>query len=412
MKELFEKIGKFEKTGNLKGFFKGDPAIWVIMVLLLGISIVIVYSTTGKLALSRDVAEFTYMGKHFDNILIGGGVILFLLYFVPVDFYYRYAFALLFCAIGLQVLATGLFFEDGKMTNRTLEITGGISFQPAEIAKICLLIYISYVCAKFRDNGKVSMAGFWRILAASGIVLGFILIGNFSTAAILGASVFVVLLVAKLPLKPLLITVFIVGSLLVGVVVLSLNTNFTSKIGRFDTVAGRIERFIHPQEEKGITQAQYAELAIYEGGASIIGKGIGQNSVSSFMKAPYSDFIFATLVEEVGWIGVFIVLVGYLMLFYLGGVIAVKLKSAFATYLITGLICLYEIQAFSHVMVSTGLMPVTGQPLPLVSYGGTSMVFTLMGFGIILTISEDAKQDEEERKAKKIVSNNQDETKI
>ncbi|HOI48935.1 MAG TPA: FtsW/RodA/SpoVE family cell cycle protein, partial [Prolixibacteraceae bacterium] len=161
----------------------------------------------------------------------------------------------------------------------------------------------------------------------------------------------------------------------------------TALPSRFSTIKGRLERFIHgdPASEKGITQADYAKLAIYEGG--LIGKGPGNSDVANYMAAAYNDFIFAIIVEEYGMIiGVGIVFL-YLIFFFRGIIIVRKTNRTFPAFLVTGLTLMLVYQAMINIAVSTGVFPVTGQPLPWVSMGGTSLLFTSVAFGCILSVS-------------------------
>jgi cell division protein FtsW len=156
---------------------------------------------------------------------------------------------------------------------------------------------------------------------------------------------------------------------------------------RIQTIKGRIDRFIHgdPNSEMGITQADYAKLAIYNGG--IFGKGPGHSDVSNYMAAAYNDFIFAIIVEEYGLILGTGVIFLYLIFFFRGVTIVRRSTRTFPAFLVTGLTLLLVFQAMINMGVSSGALPVTGQPLPWVSLGGTSMLFTSIAFGCILSVS-------------------------
>ncbi|MBN1987072.1 MAG: FtsW/RodA/SpoVE family cell cycle protein, partial [Prolixibacteraceae bacterium] len=156
---------------------------------------------------------------------------------------------------------------------------------------------------------------------------------------------------------------------------------------RVQTIKGRIDRFINgdPNSEKGITQADYAKLAIYEGG--IFGKGPGHSDVSNYMAAAYNDFIFAIIVEEYGLILGTGVMFLYLIFLFRAIVIVRRSTRTFPAFLVTGLTLLLVFQAMINIGVSSGALPVTGQPLPWVSLGGTSLLFTSVAFGCILSVS-------------------------
>jgi len=167
---------------------------------------------------------------------------------------------------------------------------------------------------------------------------------------------------------------------------------------RAQTIKGRIDRFINgdPSSEKGITQADYAKLAIYEGG--ILGKGPGDSDVSNYMAAAYNDFIFAIIIEEYGLIiGAGIIFL-YLIFFFRGVVIVRRATRTFPAFLVAGFTLLLVYQAMINVGVSSGVLPVTGQPLPWISLGGTSLLFTSIAFGCILSVSYQNQVDREIQK--------------
>ena len=166
-------------------------------------------------------------------------------------------------------------------------------------------------------------------------------------------------------------------------------------MGRFKTIKGRIERFIHgdPNSEQGVTQADYAKLAIYSGG--IFGKGPGQSDVSNYMAAAYNDFIFAIIVEEYGLIIGAGVIFLYLIFFFRGIIIVRRSRRTFPAFVVIGLSLVMVFQAMINVGVSSGVLPVTGQPLPWISLGGTSLLFTSIAFGCILSVSHQNQIDSE-----------------
>ena len=201
--------------------------------------------------------------------------------------------------------------------------------------------------------------------------------------------------VGRIPIRYMLL-VFAAG---VGLVVLIYFTAdlLPEKIGRIHTIKGRIERFIHgdPNSEKGITQADYAKLAIYSGG--IIGKGPGQSDVSNYMAAAYNDFIFSIIVEEYGLFGGVVVIFLYLVLFFRGIIIVRRSTRTFPAFVVIGLTVVLVYQAMINMGVSSGVLPVTGQPLPWVSLGGTSLLFTAIAFGCILSVSHLNQVDQEQQ---------------
>jgi cell division protein FtsW len=269
-------------------------------------------------------------------------------------------------------------------SGRTLDI-GFISFQPAELAKVSLVMFSAKVLGKKQKSKEELKKAFYIVIAHTVVVCGLIFVSNFSTAALLFATILTMLFVGRVPLKYLLLVIAVGVGLVVAIYFLA--DQFPSAPTRMHTVKGRIDRFINgdPNAEKGITQADYAKLAIYEGG--ILGKGPGNSDVSNYMAAAYNDFIFAIIVEEYGLVSGIAVMFLYLIFFFRAVVIVRRATRTFPAFLVTGLTMLLVFQAMINIGVSTGVLPVTGQPLPWVSLGGTSLLFTSVAFGCILSVS-------------------------
>ncbi len=163
--------------------------------------------------------------------------------------------------------------------------------------------------------------------------------------------------------------------------------------GRVHTFKERIDDFLFgdKEQEEGTTQADYAKLAIYEG--SLAGKGPGGSEVSNYMEAAYNDFIYAIIIEEYGWLGGFFVLFLFLILLFRGVVIVRRSTRTYPAFLAAGMVLMLVFQAMINMSVSVGIIPVTGQPLPWISVGGTSMLFTAVSFGVILSVSYHNQKD-------------------
>ncbi len=366
--------------------FKGDRVIWIVLLLLSLLSLLIVYSSTGALAY-RQASGNTLHFLIRQVFFLGAGVSLMLVMvnFLSVKLYAILANLLLYLSIGLLLVAvvmklSGVLAGSG----RTLDL-GLISFQPAELAKISLIMFSAKVLGKKQQSRGELKKAFLIIMGHTIVVCGLIFLTNFSTAALLFATIFTMLFVGRIPFKYL----FIVIVLGVGMIAVTyaLAKFIPSSPTRVHTVKGRIDRFLHgdPNSEKGITQADYAKLAIYEGG--IFGKGPGRSDVSNYMAAAYNDFIFAIIVEEYGLIfGIFVILL-YLIFFFRSVVIVRRATRTFPAFLVTGLTMILVFQAMINIGVSTGVLPVTGQPLPWISLGGTSLLFTSIAFGCVLSVS-------------------------
>ena len=370
---------------TLGNIIKGDRTLWVVLFFLSLASILIVYSATGRLAY-REAGGFTahYLIRHSIFIAIGFGVMAFLVNVVPVKFYSLIAPTALIFTIGLLILALIQYKLTGKATPRSLDLKF-ISFQPAELAKLSLVMFGAKMLASRQKTEKELRKAFFWILGASGLVCGIISIGNISTAAVIFMGMMGLMFVGRVPLKYLGLTAL--AGILMALLMYFSAPIMPKSFGRLQTFKQRIDDHIHgdKESEEGTTQADFAKLAIFEGG--LIGKGPGSSDVSNYMEAAYNDFIYAILVEEYGVVGGVVIALLYLIFLFRGVSIVRASSRTFPAFLTTGIVLIYSIQAFVNMSVSTGLVPVTGQPLPWISMGGTSMIFTAAGFGLILSVS-------------------------
>jgi cell division protein FtsW len=358
------------------------------------LSLLIVYSATGALAYRVHGGNtMYYLVRQVVFIGMGLGVILIMVNVLPVKFYSVAANYLLYGSILLLFVAVVLKFAGVlKGTGRTFNL-GIFSFQPAEVAKIALILFTAKVLGKKQETNKDLSAAFKKIMIFTGLVCGLILLSNFSTSALIFATIISMMFVGRIPIRYMLL-VFAAGIALV-VSIYFLADFVPDSIGRIHTIKGRIERFIHgdPGSEQGVTQADYAKLAIYSGG--IFGKGPGQSDVSNYMAAAYNDFIFAIIVEEYGLIFGAGVIFLYLIFFFRGIIIVRRSTRTFPAFVVVGLSLVMVYQAMINIGVSSGVLPVTGQPLPWISLGGTSLLFTSIAFGCILSVSHQNQIDRE-----------------
>jgi cell division protein FtsW len=373
------------ETSILK-YFKGDRVIWIILMFLSLISLLIVYSATGALAYREHSGNtIYYLIRQLFFIGAGIALIVVMVNVIPVKMYSMFANYLLYGSILLLLVAMALKFAHIiKGTGRTINL-GPLSFQPAEVAKIALIIFTAKVLGKKQDSNKDLLAAFRKIMIFTGLVCGIVLLSNFSTSALIFITIITMMFIGRIPIRYMLL-VFAAG---IGLVVLIYFTSehLPDSLGRFKTIKGRIERFIHgdPNSEQGVTQADYAKLAIYSGG--IFGKGPGQSDVSNYMAAAYNDFIFAIIVEEYGLIVGSGVIFLYLIFFFRAIIIVRRSQRTFPAFVVIGLSLVMVYQAMINIGVSSGVLPVTGQPLPWISLGGTSLLFTSIAFGCILSVS-------------------------
>jgi len=384
------------ETSILK-YFKGDRVIWIVLMFLSLLSLLIVYSATGALAYRVHGGNtIYYLIRQVFFIGMGLAVILVMINVLPVKFYSIAANYLLYGSILLLVVAVGLKFAGIlKGTGRTFNL-GLFSFQPAEVAKIALILFTAKVLGKKQKTNKDLGAAFRKIMIFTALVCGLILLSNFSTSALIFATIMSMMFVGRIPLRYMILVVAAGVGLIFAIYKLA--DYVPESVGRIHTIKGRIERFIHgdPNSEQGVTQADYAKLAIYSGG--IFGKGPGQSDVSNYMAAAYNDFIFAIIIEEYGLIFGAGVIFLYLIFFFRGIIIVRRSTRTFPAFVVIGLTLVMVYQAMINIGVSSGVLPVTGQPLPWISLGGTSLLFTSVAFGCILSVSHQNQVDSEIQK--------------
>lgn len=371
---------------SLGKILKGDRILWVVLVFLSLISLLIVYSATGRLAY-REAGGNTgyYLIRQLVFLLLGFGMMTFLVNIIPVKFYTYIAPLLLLITIAALLAAVVQYkLTPSKPTPRSLDL-GFLSFQPAELAKISLVMFVAKVLAKRQKTKEELKKAFYWVMGVSGVVCAIIFYGDISTSALIFGSIMVLMMIARIPAKYLLLTVA-TGLLLLTLVYFTADY-LPGWAGRVHTFKERIDDFVYGDDhaDLGTTQADYAKLAIYEGG--MFGKGPGRSEVSNYMEAAYNDFIYAIIIEEYGLLGGFFVALLYLILLYRGVVIVRRSNRTYPAFLTAGLVLLLVFQAVVNMAVSVGIAPVTGQPLPWVSMGGTSMLFTAVSFGAILSVS-------------------------
>jgi cell division protein FtsW len=369
----------------MNSFFKilkGDRGIWIVLIILSLFSLLVVYSATGSLA-HRQVGgnTFFYLARHMGFLFLGYLVIILFVNYVPVKFISIISPVLLMLSLVFIVVALALK-GGGEATGRTFTV-GGISFQPAETAKITLVWFVAKLLANNQDKDNVpSRRIFFWILGISAVVCFAIMMADFSTAALLFATIMIMMFVGRIKMK------FLVSTIAAGIVVLVIFYTMASfvEMGRFSTYKGRIDRFLFgdPNSEIGMTQAEFAEMAIYHGGR--LGAGPGGSEVRNHMAAAYNDFIFAILVEEYGWIS-FVVVLCFIIFAARAAIIINQSKRTFPAFMVAGLSTMIVLQAMANMGVAVGILPVTGQTLPWVSMGGTSTLFTAVSFGCILRVS-------------------------
>jgi cell division protein FtsW len=379
-------------------YIRGDRTIWVLVMFLALVSLLTVYSATGSLAYKTQGGNTTYfMFKQLGFLMMGIGVIA-VVHHIPYKYFVIFSVPALYFSIFLLVL-TLVSGQNLNEASRWYTVPGiGLSFQPSEMAKLALIIYVARVLAQHqRDDGPTEGA-FWPIMIHSGIVCLLIFPENLSTAILLAGVVMVMMFLGRVPFKYLFFTGFI-GAALISLVLL-LAMNDVVLIDRAETWATRVERFLSDEQEINEYGSDYqvtqSKIAIATGG--FFGKGPGNSDQRNFLPHPYSDFIYAIIAEEFGFVGALAVMGAYFFLLGRIGVLVNSSNRTFPAFMVLGLGLMLVIQAFVNMGVAVGIFPVTGQPLPLVSMGGTSILFTCFALGAILTVSRHNQVQKERQK--------------
>ncbi len=403
---------------------KGDKVIWIVALLLGIISLIVVYSATSALAVTKyQGSTGKVLVKHL-GMLLFGFIVMFAASKVNYKHYAKAAFLLMIPCLAL-LLYTLVFGRNINDANRSISV-GGFSFQPSEMAKIILITYLARQIVMMGDM-KYNFKEFLVKLALPILVTaGLIFSENLSTAVILVAVCMVLLFVGRVKFVHLLslVGLCVVGmGLYLGYDAVKTNidnkhrrkdveqtltisektTEYHEKQNRIQTWAGRMKSMsedkenVNPFDDKHM-QRTYADIAVATG--SVIGKGPGKSEQRNFLPHPYSDFIYAIIVEEYGIVGAIIVLMLYVILFTRVIKVVGKRPLTFGALMAFGLGFLIIVQAMVNMGVSVGLLPVTGQPLPFVSMGGTSLMATGLILGMILSVtrsieSEDISKEQE-----------------
>ncbi len=361
--------------------FKGDPIIWGIVILLSLFSILVVYSATGSLAYKYAGGNTEiYLIRHSMLILVSL-VVMWFAHKIPYRKYAVYARLGVLISIPL-LLVTYLFGSNINEANRWITIPViNQAFQPSDLAKLALIAAIAGMLARRQNNITDFKSTFVPVMFSIGLICGLIALANFSTAILLLITSLLIMFIGRVPVK------YLAMVLLIGILGLTA-AGLTGQRGA--TFIARIEAFMDKDEIP--FQAEQSYIAIATGG--IGGKGPGNSEQRNSLPHPYSDFIYAIIIEEYGLIGGFSVLFLYLALLYRGMRIVANSNKAFGGLLSAGLSFALVIQALVNMAVAVGLGPITGLPLPLLSMGGTSLVFTGISLGIILSVSRGDHQDE------------------
>ncbi|MFB1021299.1 MAG: FtsW/RodA/SpoVE family cell cycle protein [Vicingaceae bacterium] len=373
-------------------YIKGDRVIWAVALLLAIFSVLVVYSSIVTLAYKYQNGNTEYYLFKHSIILFIGFLLMYFAHKVNYRYFSRISQIGLLLAIPLLLftLLTGASINDASrwlvipIINQT--------FQTSDLAKLALIMFLARMLSKRQDNIKDFNQAFLPIMIPVLIVCGLILPANFSTAAMLFVTCLVLMFIGRINLG-YIISLVSIGVVCLGIfIAIVMNSDVTNRVGTWQT---RIENFIDGNAQVNY-QAEQSKIAIATGG--IIGKGPGRSTQRNFLPQSYSDFIFATVIEEYGIIGGTFTLLLYLILLYRGVLIAKNAPRTFGSLLAIGLSFSLVFQAMINMAVAVNLFPVTGQPLPMVSMGGTSIWFTCLAIGIILSVSRNTENEKVEVK--------------
>ena len=372
----------------IQKYLKGDPIIWAVLIALSIFSILAVYSSTGTLAYRYQGGNTSYYFIKHASSLLAGLFIVFLVHLIPYKLFSRISQIMLVLAVPLLLL-TLVFGSTINQATRSLKLPViGMTIQTFDFAKLAIIMFIARMLSLHQGDVSNNLNTFLRMLGPVILICGLIMPANLSTALILFTACYVLMFIGRVRFKYL--ATF--GSLvLLFVSILILIALHSEWEGRWGTWKNRIESFIDKDTGDNY-QVNQSKIAIVSGGLIKLrpGKSIQRN----YLPHPYSDFIYAIIVEEYGLIGGIVVMFLYLYLLFRAGVIVRKSTRTFPAFLAIGLTILIVMQAITNMAVAVNIFPVTGQPLPIISMGGTSILFTCVSLGILLSVSRGIDQPE------------------
>jgi cell division protein FtsW len=390
-------------SGLIKRYLQGDLVIWAVVFLLSLVSAMAVYSSTGTLAHRYQGGNTEYYFiKHFSIILFGWGII-YLVHRVPFKYFSRAAQVMLWLSVPLLIVT---LFSGTNLNEASRWLTVpliNLSFQTSDLAKLALIAYLARELAKRQDAVKDFKEGFIHLLWPILLICALIFRPTFPLRQCCSPPRWCCCSLAVSRWRTLLVCLgvgFVAGAF---IVLLSFVVPVEKVLPRFGTWKARVETYISDEESPATSDASYqsdqAKIAIANGG--VAGVGPGNSTQRNFLPHPYSDFIYAIILEEWGLAGGLFILFLYLILLFRALRVVHKGESVFGSLLAFGCSFSLVFQAFINMAVAVNLFPVTGQPLPLVSMGGTSIWFTSIAIGMILSVSRATSPSSVEDKAHK-----------
>lgn len=364
---------------------KGDRVIWMILAILALFSILTVYSATGSLAYQQRAGNTeAFLIRHGFILMLG----LFIAYLAYSVNYMRYKFAAPWLlTIAIPLLAYTLFFgQEINDARRWIEVPFiGITFQTSDFARVALILFVAREITRHNDYIKDFNKAFLPIIVPILMVCALIAPANLSTALLLFLTCVLMMFIGRVAVR------YIVLLMILGVITFAALVGVGRafpKLVRVETWSSRLREFATNPE--GGYQVMHSKIAIASG--EWIGLGPGNSDMRNYLPAPYSDFIYAIICEEYGLIGGFLILGLFVLLMFRTTALVTKSSKQFGALLALGLSLSMVIQALANMAVSVNLVPVTGLTLPVVSMGGTSVLFSCLAFGMILSVSRYVEQ--------------------
>ena len=373
------------KRGWLANTFKGDRSIWALVALFMVYSLLSVYSSSVSVAFTRYGGNTSYFLRTQFLMLAFGLIIIIVTHHLPYRIYSSLAGLFLVISIILLVLTLFIGVRVNEAT-RWIVIPGtGFRLQTSDVAKIALVIYLARALSQYQHELDNFILVTKVFMAPVAVVCGLILSENLSTAIMIFGICIIILFIGRVPLKFLLAYL---GIALAAIVLFALVLSVVApESNRVNVWKDRIEHYFKGGgSEDDNYQLNQAKIAISTGG--LIGKAPGKSTQRNMLPQSNSDFIFAIIIEEYGLIfGAIPLILGYMILLFRGIAIAKKCETAFPAFLVLGLVIMIVVQAMINMFVAVGLFPVTGQTLPMISWGRTSVLVMSFSIGAILSVS-------------------------
>lgn len=397
---------EFSSFGTVRGKFlnrtKGDKVIWAMVIVLTLVSILVVYSSIGSLAYKMNKSTESYLFKQIAFIALGV-LIIYFAHRVNYTIYSRVATILFLLSIPL-LFYTLQFGSSINDANRWIKLPViNMTFQTSDLAKLALFMYISRQLSRKQNVIKSFRKGFLPMIIPVIIICLLIAPANLSTAVLVGGTALMLMFIGRVSTKHILM---VIGAGLIPIIFLIFIANSyydkeqnktkelpaVLSVGRTPTWIKRMQDFMYADKAQASYQVQQAKIAIAKGGW--FGKGPGKSEQRNFLPHPYSDFIYAIIIEEYGLVGGAIIMFIYLLFLFRSIRLFQRCPYAFGAFLAVALSFTLVIQAMVNMAVNVNVFPTTGVTLPLISMGGSSLWFTCFAIGIILSVARNVEQME------------------